>query len=247
MYKDYYAILGLNPKATQQQIKQAYRRLALIYHPDKNANAESHQLFLDISEAYRVLSSSDLKCRYDSGFNINNITTRQYYSKPRQAKAKRNFKAEKEAYFKKYVKIARYISLFTFIYTAILIIDYVLPYKSNRCVIVKRQFDLIQTADFEIPFDRQILTHQLNAGDTINVRTTFFYGIVSKIDFVFENQTLRFSPFYSIYNVFSFFIFIILSTSAYGLRHKKYSEMIVGMAYVNIIFFVLILFIIKMS
>ena len=54
---NYYEILHIEPTASLQDIKKAYRRLALLYHPDKNSNSkESTELFKQLSEAYQVLS-----------------------------------------------------------------------------------------------------------------------------------------------------------------------------------------------
>ena len=63
--KDYYTILELEPAATQQEIKKAYRKLALQYHPDKNNNdpyTTSH--FAEIKEAYEVLTNPAKKEYY---------------------------------------------------------------------------------------------------------------------------------------------------------------------------------------
>ena len=64
--KDYYKILGVDKNADEKQIKSAYRKLALHFHPDKNpGNKEAEEKFKDISEAYRILSDKDLRQRYD--------------------------------------------------------------------------------------------------------------------------------------------------------------------------------------
>ncbi len=66
-YKDYYAILGVPRHATQEEIKRAYRRLALKYHPDRNpGNKEAEEKFKEISEAYEVLSDPQKRAIYDS-------------------------------------------------------------------------------------------------------------------------------------------------------------------------------------
>jgi curved DNA-binding protein CbpA len=63
--KDYYKILELEPSATLADIKKAYRRLALQYHPDKNAGKEYAQAhFIEIKEAYEVLTSPSKKQVY---------------------------------------------------------------------------------------------------------------------------------------------------------------------------------------
>ncbi|KAK3301573.1 uncharacterized protein B0T15DRAFT_316575 [Chaetomium strumarium] len=69
--KDYYKILGIEKTATEQEIKKAYRKLAIVHHPDKNpgdANAEAR--FKDISEAYETLSDPQKRERYDSGVDL---------------------------------------------------------------------------------------------------------------------------------------------------------------------------------
>ncbi|MFL9843322.1 DnaJ domain-containing protein [Flavobacterium rhizosphaerae] len=64
--KDYYKILGVKPGASQEDIKKAYRLLALKYHPDKNAgDAASEERFKEISESYIVLNNSIKRNEYD--------------------------------------------------------------------------------------------------------------------------------------------------------------------------------------
>ncbi len=66
IYKDYYAILGVPRNATLEEIKRAYRRLALQYHPDRNpGNKEAEEKFKEISEAYEVLSDPQKRAIYD--------------------------------------------------------------------------------------------------------------------------------------------------------------------------------------
>lgn len=65
-YKDYYKILGVDKKATEAQIKKAYRALAVKYHPDKNpGNKESEEKFKTINEANEVLSDPEKRKKYD--------------------------------------------------------------------------------------------------------------------------------------------------------------------------------------
>lgn len=62
----YYDALGVTPKATELEIKKAYRKLAITTHPDKNPDDETaHARFQAIGEAYQVLSNEDLRKRYD--------------------------------------------------------------------------------------------------------------------------------------------------------------------------------------
>ncbi|KAI8377693.1 uncharacterized protein BYT42DRAFT_571242 [Radiomyces spectabilis] len=69
--KDYYKILGLSKSATESEIKKAYRKLALQYHPDKNAGDEKAEArFKEVGEAYTILSDPQKKARYDSGADL---------------------------------------------------------------------------------------------------------------------------------------------------------------------------------
>lgn len=65
MGKDYYNILGISKDADDDQIKKAYRKLALKYHPDKNSAPDAEKKFHDISEAYEVLSDKNKRTVFD--------------------------------------------------------------------------------------------------------------------------------------------------------------------------------------
>lgn len=68
MNKDYYKILGVERNATKEDLKKAYRKLAVQYHPDKNpGNKESEAMFKEIAEAYDVLSDDQKRSKYDTG------------------------------------------------------------------------------------------------------------------------------------------------------------------------------------
>ena len=63
--RDYYEVLGLQKDATKEQIKGAYRKLALQYHPDRNKSAGAEDRFKEVSEAYAVLSDDAKRAQYD--------------------------------------------------------------------------------------------------------------------------------------------------------------------------------------
>nr|ABC84495.1 heat shock protein 40 [Locusta migratoria] len=65
MGKDYYKILGVPKSATDDEIKKAYRKLALKYHPDKNKSPGAEERFKEVAEAYEVLSDKKKRDVYD--------------------------------------------------------------------------------------------------------------------------------------------------------------------------------------
>jgi DnaJ family protein C protein 7 len=76
--KNYYKILGVEQSSTQHDIKKAYKRAALQWHPDKNSETEerrqlAEKTFKDIGEAYSILSNPEKRARYDQGEDISEI------------------------------------------------------------------------------------------------------------------------------------------------------------------------------
>ena len=66
MKEDYYDILGINKSASSSEIKKAYRKKAIAYHPDKNpGDAEAEKKFKEAAEAYEVLGDEQKRAQYD--------------------------------------------------------------------------------------------------------------------------------------------------------------------------------------
>lgn len=65
-FKDYYAVLGVDKQASQEEIKKAYRKLALKYHPDKNSGDKTaEEKFKEVAEAHEVLGDPEKRRKYD--------------------------------------------------------------------------------------------------------------------------------------------------------------------------------------
>lgn len=65
MSKDYYKILGVDKNASVDEIKKAYRKLALEYHPDRGGGAEAEKKFKEVNEAYQILSDPQKRSQFD--------------------------------------------------------------------------------------------------------------------------------------------------------------------------------------
>ena len=65
MGKDYYKILGIAKGASEDDVRKAYRKMALKFHPDKNKSAGAEEKFKEIAEAYEVLSDKRKRDVYD--------------------------------------------------------------------------------------------------------------------------------------------------------------------------------------
>jgi len=63
--RDYYDILGVSKRATDEQLKIAFRKKALEYHPDRNKSKDAEEKFKEINEAYQILSDSEKRAKYD--------------------------------------------------------------------------------------------------------------------------------------------------------------------------------------
>jgi len=96
-YKDYYKILGVDKNASAEEIKKAYRKLAMKYHPDKNpGNKQAEEKFKEINEANEVLSDTEKRARYDqlsssynswqqAGGNPNSFSWEDLFNNPQYA------------------------------------------------------------------------------------------------------------------------------------------------------------------
>lgn len=64
--RDYYDVLGINRSASEDEIKKAYRKLAMKYHPDRNSSSDAEERFKEVGEAYEILSNPSKRQAYDS-------------------------------------------------------------------------------------------------------------------------------------------------------------------------------------
>jgi molecular chaperone DnaJ len=101
---NHYQTLGLTPDASQKDIKQAYRRLAKEYHPDRSEDDNSHEKIISINAAYEVLSNPTLKASYDRAFFQKQARrNRQAQQQHRRQRQKRRHTDDQTSHWLKYV------------------------------------------------------------------------------------------------------------------------------------------------
>lgn len=93
--KDYYKILGVDFDADDEDIKRAYRKIALKYHPDKNSSDDATEKFIKATEAYEVLIDPKRREEYDSFYEAGSHD-------PKMSQSERNNYKEKEKDWSKY-------------------------------------------------------------------------------------------------------------------------------------------------
>lgn len=142
--KDYYEILGVHPNATAGQIKAAYRRLAVRYHPDKNPDPQAEEIFKEINEAYDVLSDVNARTQYDWQRNPFNtiVAEMEVEAKPKHRDPKyrgtgpiRPQKSEKQRildFMQEYIYYVRWLCWAGILIPTLLLADFILPYKSKQ-------------------------------------------------------------------------------------------------------------------
>jgi curved DNA-binding protein CbpA len=135
--KNYYSILGVSSTASEHEIKRAYRRLAVQYHPDKNTDPQAENYFKEINEAYEVIGDSAKRFNYDqriaNPFADVIVEEAPKHRDPayRRSKASRPSPKPKESdsylFLKQYQPYYYWICIAGVVFTSLLFIDYVLP------------------------------------------------------------------------------------------------------------------------
>lgn len=95
MLKDYYKILDIPVNATPEEIKQAFRKQAIHWHPDRNPNIDTTRQMQDINEAYLILKDTEARARYDIEYQrFNHFRQQQQEHQKEQDKTKHKEKEQ---------------------------------------------------------------------------------------------------------------------------------------------------------
>tara|TARA_B110000438_G_C15722135_1_gene610310 strand:+ start:282 stop:1139 length:858 start_codon:yes stop_codon:yes gene_type:complete len=153
---NYHKILGLTSNASEGDVKKAYRKLAMLYHPDRNQNVKAHEKFIKINEAYAALTDDnytaktikeevDLKTK-------NNLSTEELEKRMEWAQNYSRMKDIKESRIN-YISfiqlrnspmrwISLYISIISVFFSSLLVLDYwLIPYNTIEGSVVSKEFN----------------------------------------------------------------------------------------------------------
>lgn len=232
---DYYEILGVSSTAHTAEIKRAYRRLAVMYHPDKNPSPEAEEIFKLINEAYDVLSDPDKRRVYDSRFEtvfeppVENAQPRHRDPRYRGAGTARTAGGSGRQSIREqmagYLKYTSAISIFCFSISAVLLIDFSLPTRAAKEKIVKTEIHELRRErwlvlytngghEISVPGD---ISRAFVIGEEVTVNNSFLLNVARSM----ENGPTTFRIGRSLYGNFIFAPTALLVLSGLGVALRK--------------------------
>lgn len=260
---DYYAILGVPRHASEADIKRAYRKLVVLYHPDKNRDPMADDKIKAINEAYDVLSDREKRRAYDFGYyrpTMDPTIAREPASPPHRDPAYRrrrppvNSTGSSQSAMRElmaaYMPIVSRISQIAFIFCVVLFLDYMLPpLKSTEEIVDSYVFKGFQRSYsrsmvFVTNKDRRYKLSSYEApvfktGDLVSVTLTRLFHVP-----VFMQSTPgnRFTFYSTIYRNFIFIPLLLLITSSMGVFMKGNIDFRFNLGIMNFLVLLLTIF-----
>lgn len=260
MLRNYYSDLGLEKNAGAEEIKKAYRKLAMIFHPDKNDTPLARQRFNQINEAYQVLSDAEKKKGYDLAYQAQFMffSATAYDVKPtanqnvyRRVKVKVRA-SKKNVYSKSAILWAKWINRISFFFAILLFVDALLPSREIKLENFKIKHDElihIIAADVDFPLDNQEFISSMRWSENFVVCQTPILGTNLKMKasvnpeiqlrmaawVTVDNFNIEARPAYGIYTAFMFAPIMLLIFSFVGGFKEKKSGQIVDFSIIAVI------------
>ena len=256
-----YDILGISQTASEQEIKKAYRKLALQYHPDKNKDADAAEKFNLIQQAYNVLSNSQLRTQYDYTLVFGNqqntleeeATFRNNHRNPRY-RARSHYqntdKGPTERYIAMvsvlgYFKKVNYLSIALLLFIAT---EYLLPHKTEKLeiadVMQRRSgnqyiyyFVFTNGGKFDFSRNSEVFLYR---GDNLFIHYSLLTETLIEIEL--PRTTFSYTNFPTIYANFSFVPILLALLTFLSMIFQKKTEFAFSLGIINI-FLLIIIFI----
>lgn len=256
--KNYYSILGVSPTASQAEIKRAYRKLALAYHPDKNPNVNT-DLIRQVNEAYNVLGDPSKRAAYD--YRLQNIVTEWFgqtpphhdprYRRRRPGTYRPAGPIESDVHYlmRVYLPYVRWICWVGALVTTLFFIDYVLPETVKTDAIdatfyrethSPHAYIASHTASGKIISHYPLPSVRLKIGDVVLIGETPIFGTPIWIEHATQSVRARALAF--LYGPFLFFPLTIFFCSFLGIVFRKNIEFCFNLSVVSGILLVIFWF-----
>lgn len=242
--KNYYDILGVAPQSREDEIKRAYRQLAVLLHPDKNPLPEAEAAFKEVNEAYEVLSDPVARNLYNQMLT-QSITAQPAapehrdpaYRKRQQSGYKPQRPAEpseRVLLMQRSLPTLNKLSWLSMAWCMILWLDYFLPSHVQQEKIVTNIDHLIQLTrrhqDFQLVTDKGhhfpisvLEVEYFPSGSTVKVRSSFFLSILINLESSSTGYVL--SNLATVYRNFSFAPILLFILSLLSLVWKSGLEL----------------------
>ncbi|MDZ7646909.1 MAG: DnaJ domain-containing protein [Cytophagales bacterium] len=250
--KNYYFILGLTTSAQAFEIKQAYRKLALQFHPDRNPSKEAEAIFKEVNEAYEILGDPQNKFEYDRLLKgIAEPTSAphrdpRYRPKPPGSYSPPSKKKELLETMRAHLRHAVFVSRVALVFSAILIADLTLTPEKQQKEVVRAKSTIEYRGSRSIELE-------LRDGDKINLtpqtaeefkrgsHITIYTSAIFAVPLLLENETTHFKTKIpvSIYGNFIFLPLVLLITSLLGTFYWKGVEFRFNLGVVNFVLMLL--------
>lgn len=239
--KDYYQVLGVNTNASSETIKRAYRRLVVLYHPDRNPDPEAHEMIKEINEAYDVLSDEEKRKSYDLRFMQDWIEPVQDVQPPhrdpryrRKSPPDHYQSSRKQSQYELMEEYLPYVKWFCyagFLVTLLLAIDWMLPFKTSEEIIqqiyaVKGRFGSIMYFIVETNTGKEIVMYREEVLDFyeqsgIKVYSTLLYSTPMMVS---DPASVKFVKLGYIYRSLVFMPALLFFISLGGIFFRKNVE-----------------------
>lgn len=143
--KDYYQIMKVGRKASDAEIKKAFRHLANLYHPDKNPSHEAEAIFKEINEAYEVLGDPASRLDYDQ--RLSNPAFYDYQNiRQQQSTAYRRAPTERAMLQLSMLRYSRLLFYFGCLWCSVLVVDYTMPANHLESIVITDMSRKVRTS-----------------------------------------------------------------------------------------------------
>jgi hypothetical protein len=247
--KNYYSILGLPVSAGGDAIKKAYRKLAFMYHPDRNPTKEAEDRFKEINAAYEVLSDPTSRREYDLKILQQTLPVHRdprYRKQPRKGQEP-TAQQRMFLYMKQSLPYTNKILLVSFLVCGFLIVDYLLPPRQTTDEIVNMSMEADNVRRLYMNDGSNVkLSHKLARRFRLGSDVIVYRSNLLSVPLAVENQQTkeRAEIYATFYRNFSFVPLLMLGFSVFGLFLAKEVETRFNMGIVNgmLLLFLMILF-----